>query len=66
MQGMFLRNPRVKNDEQVSVRYADVSGGYFIENQHEQDRMRDIHVKERESEATSEEQMDEWEEDGTV
>ena len=31
-------------DEQVAVRHADASGGDIIENQHEEDRMRDIHV----------------------
>ena len=32
------------DDEQVSVRQADASGGDIRENQHEEDRMRDIHV----------------------
>ena len=34
--------PRNKNDEQVAVRHADASGGYIIENQHEEKRMRGI------------------------
>ena len=29
-----------KDDEQVAVRHADASGGYIIENQHEEDRSR--------------------------
>ena len=39
--------PRIlenSDDEQVSVRQADASGGDIRENQHEEDRMRDIHV----------------------
>ena len=49
-----------KDDEQVAVRHADASGGYIIENQHEENRMRDIYIGKRGSEATNEEQMDEW------
>ena len=37
-----------KNDDQVAVRHADVSGGYIIENQHEEDRSRGIQVNKRE------------------
>ena len=48
-----------KNDEQVAVRHADASGGYIIENQHEEKRMRGIRVNKRGSGATSEEQLDE-------
>ena len=33
-----------RDDEQVAVRHADASGGDIRENQHEEDRMRDIHV----------------------
>ena len=29
-----------RNDEQVAVRHADASGGYIIENQHEEKIMR--------------------------
>ena len=36
-----------RDDEQVAVRHADASGGDIIENQHEEDRMRDIHVGKR-------------------
>ena len=54
--------PRNKNDEQVAIRHADASGGDIIENQHEEDRMRDIRVGKRGSEATSEEQSDKWRE----
>ena len=32
------------DDEQVAVRHADASGGYIMENQHEEKRMRGIHV----------------------
>ena len=49
-----------KDDEQVAVRHADASGGYIMENQHEETRKRNIQVNERGSEATNEEQTDEW------
>ena len=45
-------------DEQVVVRHADASGGDIIENQHEEDRVRDIHVGTRGPEAAGEEQLD--------
>ena len=45
-------------DEQVAVRHADASGGDIRENQHEEDRMRDIHVGKRGPEAAGEEQSD--------
>ena len=51
--------PGEKDDEQA-VRHADASGGYIIENQHEEKRQRDIKVNERGSEATNEEQTDAW------
>ena len=44
------------DDQQVSVRHADASGGDIRENQHEVDRMRDIQVGKRGPEATGEEQ----------
>ena len=44
----------------MAVRHADASGGCIIENQHEEKRKRDNQVNERESEATNEEQTDEW------
>ena len=50
--------PGNRDDEQVAVRHADVSGGDIRENQHEEDRMRDIHVGKRGSEAAGEEQLD--------
>ena len=50
--------PRNRDDEQMEVRQADASGGDIRENQHEEDRMRDIHVGRRGSEAASEEQPD--------
>ena len=53
--------PRVlenRDDEQMAVRQADASGGDIRENRYEEDRMRDIQVSTRRSEATSEEQPD--------
>ena len=50
--------PGNRDDEQVAVRQADASGSDIRENQHEEDRMRDIHVGKRGSEAASEEQAD--------
>ena len=47
-----------KDDEQMAVRQAEASGAYIRQNQHEEDRMRDIHVGRRGSEAASEEQPD--------
>ena len=52
--------PGDKDDEHVAVRHAVASGGYITENQHEENRMRDIQVSKRGSEATSEEQSDKW------
>ena len=46
------------DNEQMSVRQADASGGDIREDQHEEDRMRDIHVGKRGSEAAGEEQPD--------
>ena len=54
--GDVPEEPGNRDDEQVAVRHADASGGYIIENQHEEDRMRAIQVSTRGSEATSEEQ----------
>ena len=36
--------PRNRLDEQVAVRHADASGGESGKTQHEEDRMRDVHV----------------------
>ena len=52
--------PGNKSDEQVAVRRANASGGYTIENQHEEKRMIGIRVNKTGSGATSEEQLDEW------
>ena len=52
--------PGNRGDEQMAVRHADAPGGYIIENQHEEKIMRDIQVKKRGSEATNEEQKNEW------
>ena len=49
---------RNRADEQVAVRHSDASGGDIRENQHEEDRVRDIHVGKRGSEAAGEEQPD--------
>ena len=51
--------PENRDDEQMAVRDADASGGDITENQHQEKRMRDIHVGKRGSEAASEEQLDE-------
>ena len=50
--------PRNRADEQV--RHADASGGHITENQHEEKRMRDIHVGKIGSEAAGEERPDKW------
>ena len=55
---MWLRVPENRDDEQMAVRHADASGGYIIEHQHEEKRMRGIQVNKRGSGATSEEQSD--------
>ena len=39
--------PGNQGDEQVAVRHADASGGYIIEIQHEEKRIRDIYVGKR-------------------
>ena len=49
--------PGSRADEQVVVSHADASGG-IKENQHDEDRMRDIHVGKRGPEAEGEEQLD--------
>ena len=56
--GDVLVEPGNRDDEQVAVRHANASGGDIRENQHEEDRMRDIHVGKRGSEAAGEEQLD--------
>ena len=56
--GDVLMEPGNRDDEQMVVRHADASGGDITENQHEENRMRDIHVGTRGSEAASEEQPD--------
>ena len=45
--GDVLMEPRNRADEQVAVRHADASGGDIRENQHEEERMSDIHVGKR-------------------
>ena len=50
--------PGNRDDEQMAVRHANASGGGITENQHEENRMKDIHVGKRGSEAASEEQPD--------
>ena len=42
-----------RDDEQVAVRHADASGGDITVNQHEEDRMTDIHTGKRGSEAAT-------------
>ena len=48
---------RVEGDEQMPGR-PDASGGDITENQHEESRMREIHIGKRGSETASEEQAD--------
>ena len=50
--------PRNEGDEQVAVRHAAASCLDIRENQHEENRMRDIHVGKRGSETANEEQPD--------
>ena len=50
--------PGNSDDVQMAVRHADASGCDIRETQHEENRMRDIHVGKRGSEAASEEQPD--------
>ena len=50
--------PQNRDDEQMAVRHTDASGGDITGNQHDENRMRDIHIGKRESEAASEEQPD--------
>ena len=45
VQGDVPMEPGNRDDEQVAVRHADASSGYITENQHEEDRMRDIQVR---------------------
>ena len=55
MQGMCLGKRSV---EQMVDRHADAPGGDMRENQHKDDRTRDIHVGKRGREAADEEQLD--------
>ena len=50
--------PGNRYDGQVAVRHSDASFGDIRENQHEEDRMRDIHIGRRGPEATGKEQLD--------
>ena len=56
--GDVSMEPGNRADEQLAVRHADASDGDIKENQHEEDRMRDIHVGKRGPEAAGEEQPD--------
>ena len=58
MQGDVPVEPGNRDGEQVAVRHADASGGDIRENQHEEDRMRNIHLSKRGSEAAGEDQPD--------
>ena len=58
VQGDVPMEPGNRDDEQAAVRHADASGGDIRENQHEEDRLGDIHVGKRGSEAAGEEQPD--------
>ena len=57
---MYLGDPGRKMMSRWQIRHADASGGYIVENQHEEKQMRGIRVNKRGSGATSEEQLDEW------
>ena len=57
-QGDVPMEPGNTEDQQVAVRHADASGSNITEKQHEEDRMRDIHVGTRGSEAAGEEEPD--------
>ena len=50
--------PDNRYDEQVAVRHADASGADITENQHEEDRIRCIHVGKRGSEAAGQDHPD--------
>ena len=50
--------PGNRVDQQMAVRHADASGGDITENQHDENRMRDIHIGKRGPEAAGEEQPD--------
>ena len=56
--GDVLMEPGNIADEQVAFRHADASACDIRENQHEEDRMKDIHVGKRGPEAAGEEQPD--------
>ena len=47
---MCPMEPGNRDDEKVAVRHADASGGDIRENQHEEDRIRDIHVGKKKKE----------------
>ena len=59
------RVPENRDDEQMAARHADASGGDIIENQHDENRLRDIHIRKRGPEAAAEE-PDKFEEDSTI
>ena len=56
--GDVPKEPVNRADEQMAVRHADASGDNIKKNQHEEDRMRDIHSVKRGPEGTGEEQPD--------
>ena len=56
--GDVRMEPGNRDDEWMAVRHADASGGDILINRHEEDRMRDIRVGKRGSEAASAEQLD--------
>ena len=58
--------PRNEGDEQMAVRHADASGGDITENQHEENRMRDIHIGKRGSETANEEKPDKLRKDSKI
>ena len=57
---MCLWNPGTEMMSRWRFDMPDASGGDSTENQHEEDRMRDIHIGKRGSEAAGEEQPDKF------
>ena len=58
--------PGNKTDEQVPVRHADASGCYIIENQHEEERMRDTQVSKKRIRGSKWRKLGQMEEDRTI
>ena len=59
-EGNVPMEPWNRDDEQVAVRQCGRIWPYITENHHEENRISDIQVSKKGSEAASEEQSDEW------